>query len=95
MNEQQIREAILDVIDAGDPKREDGHGRFCNRWQLNDPNEEIANQQRLNFCDAVIAKLKTTSLSPEDAAKLENATISERFNHAHLADVLRVQKQIG
>lgn len=56
MNEQQIREAILDVIDAGDPRRTT-HREF----DFYSPDEAWANEQRLRFCDAVIAKLKASS----------------------------------
>lgn len=90
MNEQRIREAILDVIDDGDTVT----ALRPAPWVLYHWNEGVANTQRLDFVDAVIAKLKPKpTLSPEDAAKLESKTIGEHFNHSHYEDVLRVQRQ--
>ena len=92
MNEQHIREAILDVIDAGDP-------RCANvPWEMyvsDCIDEDKANAQRLDFCDAVISKLNTPSLSPEDATKLESATIGESLRYEHLGDVMRARKQVS
>ena len=34
-------------------------------------------------------------LSPEEEAKLASVTISERFDHAHLGEVLKAQKELS
>lgn len=44
---------------------------------------------------ATLADSQHAPLSPEDAAKLESVTVGETINHAHLADVLRAQKQVS
>lgn len=65
-----IRRAILRVIDDGDPKRHDGHGRFCNRWQLDDTNEDIANAQRLDFCNRVQELVTQEATIPGEVVQL-------------------------
>lgn len=68
-----LRAIILTVIDDGDPKRKDGHGRFCNRWQLDDPNEEIANEQRLRFCDAIQQAIIDRAARPQQGKSNEHS----------------------
>lgn len=46
-----IREALLSVIDDGDPKPRDP--KLRKDWLLYSVNETIANDARLRFCDAV------------------------------------------
>lgn len=84
MNEQQIREAILDVIDAGCGK----HWR--QPWLLDAEDESLASDERLRFCDAVIAKLGDNGIvhgmGPIDNTPAANmipvdAVLSKSYRH--------------
>ncbi len=45
----ELRSAILTCLDDGDVKS----GRMDRRWMLYDDDEDVANEQRLDFCDEV------------------------------------------
>lgn len=52
-----IRQAVLTVIDDGDPRTprdtKSGKPMWCKDWQLYRPNEDEANDQRLRFAAAI------------------------------------------
>lgn len=50
-----IRMAIIDVIDGGNPKHREG---FQGEWYLWSAQETTANEERLDFCDAVEARAR-------------------------------------
>jgi len=51
-----IREALATVIDDGDPTTPTdtrGNPIWCRDWQIYARNEDVANEQRMRFADAV------------------------------------------
>lgn len=55
--ERRLRAAVLDVIDTGYYVKTTYGNGYCN-WKLYETNEDEANSQRLDFADAVIARLR-------------------------------------
>lgn len=52
--EKTLRDAVLDVVDEGDPANK-------RRWELDNDNEDFedfVNAQRLDFADAVVARVR-------------------------------------
>ncbi len=53
---------------------------------------------RKGMCDGketVLREIRPLVMTPEDAAKLESKTISERINYAHLGEVIEAKKMVS
>jgi hypothetical protein len=61
--------ALFDVIDAGDPNRHRADGRPGAPWLLYDTDEAFANEQRVYFVSAVLKHIRTYQPPNENLAR--------------------------
>jgi hypothetical protein len=65
-----IRATVLRVIDDGNPKHPDIKCVRKKEWYLWSYQEETANQERLEFCDAICAKIIEAAGSVEPKVRM-------------------------
>jgi hypothetical protein len=70
-----IRAALMDVIDEGCYHDDD----LSHEWQLDSGLEEFANEQRVEFADAVLRRLHELQSPPHNAPRLDTGAGRRHF----------------